>query len=183
METDINNSSTAQKAWYCIRAQPRRERLATRTLAQRHAVELCFPTIRYPKEVNRRQRTIEPLFPGYFFARFNAAQLTRTIKYTQGVSNIVSCGNRLIAVDPGVIQEIKSITHNDIMDLQIELPAIGQKVRIMSGIFVGERGALNKILPARKRAEVLLKILGQESPIEIPLHQIELGVRHPTLQS
>ena len=114
MATGINSpSSPTSLAWYCVRSQPRRERLAISTLKQRYPLEICFPTIRYTKHSNNPGRNIESLFPGYFFAQFNSDESTRKVKYAQGVSHLVSCGDRLIEVRPNVIQEIKSITKND----------------------------------------------------------------------
>ena len=179
MELAMNTPPSKSLAWYCVRTQPRREQLASNTLVQRYGIEVCAPTLRYPSHLKPRGRHTEPLFPGYFFARFNAAEYMRKVNYAQGVNTLVTRGHQLVEVHPTIIQDIQSITHNDTLDLEAQLPSIGDPVNIMHGIFSGEQGTITKVMPAKERVKVLLTLLGQASPTEIPLHHIQLGFRHP----
>lgn len=47
--------------------------------------------------------TPKPLFPGYIFARFDAATMSHNISYARGVHSIVGVGDRPAPVDDAVI--------------------------------------------------------------------------------
>lgn len=125
---------------------------------------------------------MEPLFPGYFFAKFDPKFFTRRVKYAHGVGYILTRGERMIEVSPEIIEEIKKITHEEIIDLELDLPKVGEHVRIMTGIFMGESGQISKVIPAKERVQILMEILGHESSIELSIDNIEVNYKNPHSQ-
>src|SRR5271166_6904013 len=58
--------------WFCLKAQPKREHIAAACLRQISEVEAFCPRVRFRKRTNRGPVWfVEPMFPGYLFARFD----------------------------------------------------------------------------------------------------------------
>jgi transcription antitermination factor NusG len=51
---------------------------------------------------------------------------------------------------------------------------IGQRIKIISGVFTGWEGEVLSLAPAKKRVAVLLEFLGQKSSVSLPLEGIDL---------
>src|SRR5260221_5470813 len=65
-------------AWFCLRAQPKREHIAAACLPQTCEVEVFCPRLRFRKLTSRGPVWfIEAMFPGYLFARFDYANCHR----------------------------------------------------------------------------------------------------------
>src|SRR5260370_33331325 len=66
------------KAWFCLRAQPKREHIAAACLRQTCEVEVFCPRLRFRQLTSRGPVWfIEAMFPGYLFARFDYANCHR----------------------------------------------------------------------------------------------------------
>lgn len=65
--------------WYCIRAKPRMETVAAATLQTLDSVEVFLPRTIRPKKI--KSTPIKPLFPGYFFARFDPEKFQCSHRY------------------------------------------------------------------------------------------------------
>src|SRR5256885_7609648 len=76
--------------WYCIHAKRSKEQWVARQLAE-VCDEVYLPLLRQWRRV-RRQFTwrIESLFPGYMFARFSVEERFRSVRYTPGVTRVLS---------------------------------------------------------------------------------------------
>src|SRR5258708_33348521 len=67
-------------AWFCLRAQPKREHIAAACLRQTCEVEVFCPRLRFRKLTSRGPVWfIEAMFPGYLFARFDYANCHRRV--------------------------------------------------------------------------------------------------------
>ncbi|HBJ60710.1 MAG TPA: hypothetical protein DDY76_03145, partial [Opitutae bacterium] len=73
--------------WYCVRAKPRMETVAAATLQTLKSVEVFLPRTVRPKKI--KCSPIKPLFPGYFFARFDPIVHLRNVHFARGVSYVV----------------------------------------------------------------------------------------------
>src|SRR6266705_2870860 len=88
--------------WYAVHTKPRQETLAQSRL-RREGIETFFPKLRRKKTIRRVRRwATGPLFPNYIFARFELARAGRLVKYSTGVTNIVSFGGKPAAVDESI---------------------------------------------------------------------------------
>ncbi|HXO97259.1 MAG TPA: transcription termination/antitermination NusG family protein, partial [Chthoniobacterales bacterium] len=62
--------SGAESAWYCLRAQPKREHIAAAHLRILQGVTVFCPRIRFQRATQRGLVWVtEAMFPGYLFAR------------------------------------------------------------------------------------------------------------------
>ena len=73
--------------WYCLRAKPRQEMVASSTLSTLNNVEVFLPRTQRAKKV--KPQPLKPLFPGYFFARFDPIEHLRNVHYARGVAIVV----------------------------------------------------------------------------------------------
>jgi transcriptional antiterminator RfaH len=70
--------------WYVIHTHPRQEDRAIRNLLL-WGIELLELWVRAPRNVGG----LEPLFPGYVFARFDITSMLRNIRFTRGVHSVL----------------------------------------------------------------------------------------------
>ncbi|MCH1497844.1 MAG: hypothetical protein L7U83_02140, partial [Akkermansiaceae bacterium] len=69
-----------QAAWYVLRTQLKREKLAAANLRRLDGVEVFLPRLKYQKTTRRgRVWWTEPLFPGYLLARFSLVEMGRAV--------------------------------------------------------------------------------------------------------
>ena len=122
------------------------------------------------------------LFPSYLFTSFDPVHSMRAVNYCQGVAYIVRHGVEPVEVPPSIIRELKSITKDDVLEMPSSKPSIGQSVRVLHGLFDGNEATVAKLIPEKKRVQVLLEILGTPCHIEINEELIDAGTAHP-LQS
>jgi transcriptional antiterminator RfaH len=170
--------SPAEAAWFCVRTQPRREPLASRMLPYLNRVKVFFPRVFYSQRTRRGiRKKQEALFPGYLFAHFSPEGVQQ-VNYTMGVASVVRRGRgnerELAEVPAAVMEELFLLSPDGNMRLDDPQFKIGQKIRVIAGVFAGEEGEIVRLAPAKKRVAVLMEFLGQPHAIEIPLETIDV---------
>ena len=169
-----------QKKWYCLKCQPRMENLAAESLKQLPEVEVFFPQTKITKKSLSKNREIQKaLFPNYIFTSFDPIRSMRAVNYCQGVAYIVRHGIDPVEVQPAIIDGLKSITLNDIVHMPKGKPTIGQSVNVLHNLFDGDQATVAKLIPEKKRVQVLLEILGTPCHIEINEELVDAGTAHP----
>lgn len=173
----------AQRAWFCVRSQPKREHIAAAHLARLEAVETFNPRLRR-RVVTRRGLLwlTESLFPSYLFVRFDVSRMLDPVRYTAGVSSIVHFGREGYPVVPEtVINDLKREFPSEEMTLPMDDLFPGRVVTLAEGAFYGLQGVVLRALPARQRVEVLLEMLGHSAKVEVPIHSVmvDKGVAWP----
>lgn len=154
--------------WYCLRSQPKRERIAASQLRLLPEVEVFLPLVKYTTNSKKGKHTaIEAMFPNYLFARFHPVK-QRAVGYAKGVSYIIKCGEALQVVDSHIISELRSVTVEDYLELKPEPFRIGDNVTIIRGIFSDSTATITQLKPAAERVVVLMEILGRPMEIELP---------------
>ncbi len=143
--------------WYLVKTKPLSEkRVFTRLTGA--GFESLFPQIR--KKARRTGRIdVRPLFPTYLFVRFGLEQ-TRTIRYTHGVSRIVSFGPEPQEVEKGIVDAIRARMDEEGMVALVPKPTdwrAGEKIRIGEGPFSGLEAVFLEELPDRERVVLLLE--------------------------
>lgn len=154
--------------WFCVRCKPRQEAVAAGQLSGLEGVELLFPRVR------RRRRgkdgakdVIEPLFPGYLFAAFDPAELSGPVQHTRGVLHLVRRSGKAVPVEAKVIEELRSVGPGGVLDALEPLPAPGERVRVLRGIFEGEQGEVLRLAEPSRRVAILLQLLGADQVVEL----------------
>ena len=170
---------TEGAAWYCLRAQPKREHIAAASLRAIGGVEVVCPRLRY-KKVTRRGKIwwMEPLFPGYLLARFILKEKHRAVSYAAGVSGILRFGESVPAVAPDFIEELRAElareeNQGEVLTLQ-PIAEPGDQVELADGPLRGMTGTVLEVRPAEERVRIFIEFLGQAQPVDVDLYSLLL---------
>lgn len=160
-------------AWFCLRAQPKREHIAAACLRQICEAEVFCPRLRFRKQTSRGPVWfIESMFPGYLFARFNYANCNRLIKQGPGISGFVQFGERLALLPEAIINEIKTQTAgDDVLEINPGLEP-GRVVQVARGPFEGLEAVITRLIPARERVEILIEWMSRSLYAEASANDI-----------
>lgn len=107
----------------------------------------------------------EVLFPGYIFIN-SSIESYSVLKFTRGIKNLIKFGKNISVIDDEEIRNIKLIEEQSKTNpLELNL-SLGQEAYIKKGSL---KGSIVKIcsLPAKKRVEILIYILGSKRRINI----------------
>jgi len=166
--------------WFTIHSHPKHEHIAAANLQTTLGIEVWNPRIVFTRATRRGPATVtESVFPGYFFARFNLNIDLDQVRYTSGVATVVRFGSRYPTVAVDTIAQLK--THFDEGDLKALSHDIseGETVTITSGSLCGIEAVVLRSLPARKRVQVLLEMLGTCTAVELDVNTVSVQRRHP----
>ena len=147
--------------WFAVQCKPWHEAFGAETVASL-GLEAFFPQCQRNKKIcGKMRRVTEPLFPGYFFARFCPRLSSHAIGYSRGVLRIVSAGDTPLAIDDEIIETIRA-RQNDDGYVALTEPAwrTGDRVLIEEGPFEGLTGIFQSELDGKDRILVLLEALG-----------------------
>ncbi len=163
--------------WYCIRAKPRQEMVASATLSTLDGVEVFIPRTQRVRKI--KPDPLKPLFPGYFFARFDPIQHLRNVHYARGVAYIVRRKGVPVHVSSEVMIELRLLSPDGILQIPDQPHRIGDNIKVISGLFKGDQGIVTKLIPARERVRVLFEILGRPTEVEIDEDEVDFPTAHP----
>ncbi|VGO12126.1 hypothetical protein PDESU_00677 [Pontiella desulfatans] len=165
--------------WYCVRAKPKKERMAAANLASMHGLEVFCPQIRFRRKTVRGPVWFqEAMFPGYLFARFDMFDMKRAVSYAVGVMNIPQFNNRYVPVPDPMIEALKSdLDEGDVVDGGVPLE-VGDETTILEGSMRGLKVKVIKVMPAEDRVAVLLEMLGTLVEAEFPSEALEHRPKH-----
>lgn len=163
--------------WYCLRAKPKMELVASATLSTLENVEVFFPRTQRSNKVS--PQPLKPLFPGYFFARFDPVVHLRNVHYARGVAYIVRRNEVPVHVPPQVMIALRLLSPEGIVEIPDSPHRVGEKVKVISGLFKGDQGVVTQLLPARERIRVLFEILGRPTEVEINEQEVDFPTAHP----
>ncbi|EEF63150.1 transcriptional activator RfaH [Pedosphaera parvula] len=166
-------ATDGEPAWYCVRSKPKHEHIAAANLSKLQVVETFNPSLRSRKATRRGPVWMtESLFPNYIFARFPFEQMFDEVKYTRGVSSLVHFGTGYPEVPADVIEELRRNFPANELKLSSEVPTAGDQVTITSRALFGLQGVVLRTMPAQRRVQVLLDMLGQTSAVELNLNSV-----------
>jgi transcriptional antiterminator RfaH len=159
---------TMQPAWYSARTKPKHEHIAGATLRRQLALPVFFPRIRLEKMTRRGLiRVAEPLFPCYIFVRCVVEEKINEIQHLSGISKLVEFGGKYPLVPDSIIEELQAcFGRDDVIAVESRL-APGDEVTVTAGAFAGMTAQVLKSLPAKKRVQILLEILGRPTSVEV----------------
>jgi transcriptional antiterminator RfaH len=156
-------------AWYVVQTQVNAEAKAARNLL-RQGFEIYLP--RYLKRrshARKIEKVPAPLFPRYMFVNIDiATQRWRSIQSTYGVSHLVLNGSEPASVRGAVIESLKSREDASGYVTLDQRPkfAIGEKVRVLAGVFADNLGLFDGMAD-RDRVAILLELLGRKVRVSL----------------
>jgi transcriptional antiterminator RfaH len=155
-------------AWYCARTKPKHEHIAAANLRKNLGLEIFLPRLRVEKATRRGAvRGIEPLFSCYIFLRCVLGEKLAEIKHVNGLRTLVHFGLKIPTIADAVIAELReSFANEEPVPVERELLP-GDEVALAGGNFDGMRARVLRNLPAGRRVQILLDILGRQTPVEV----------------
>src|SRR5437867_703453 len=157
----------ALPAWYCARTKPKHEHIAAASLTRNLGLEVFHPRLRMERATRRGAvRVIVPLFPCYIFLRCASDQLVK-IRYVSGISGLVHFGRKIPTVPDLAIEELRQCFGTEEPMAAADRLCPGAEVTVAEGPFLGFSGIVLRVLPARRRVQILLDFLGRTTPSEV----------------
>lgn len=168
LQTGVETLPVGDLAWYCARTKPKHEHFAAAHLRRNLNLEVFHPSLRVERATQRGVvRVREPLFPCYIFVRCDLEKSWDDIQRSNGVHSLLHFGNRIPPVSDSIVEELQEcFEEEDIMTVRDRISP-GDEVTIGEGAFVGMRAYVLRLMPARKRVQVLLDILGGPTLVEV----------------
>ena len=156
------------QAWYSARTKPKHEHIAAANLRKNLGLDVFSPRLRLEKLTRRGLVSVtEPLFPCYIFVRCVLEERISDIQHTVGVNRLVNFGGKIPEVADSIITELRDCFENeDVITIKTNLMP-GDEVTVAEGAFAGMSAYVLKSLPAKKRVQILLEILGQHTTVEV----------------
>ena len=160
--------------WYVVSTKPHQEKQAELHIKQ-CGIECFLPLLKESKIIRRTRKTvIEPLFPGYLFARFELERHYRAVSYATGVRKIVEFGSGPVELDATMIDAIKERLNDGYVTPHSERLKIGQIVHIKGGPLAGFEAVFVREMTDRNRVLLLLNTLGLHAKLTMDIDQVSL---------
>lgn len=161
-------------SWYAVYTKPRQEHIARENL-ERQSFEAYLPLMR----ARRRRRskwveTIEPMFSRYLFIRLEPGTTSvASVRSTRGVTGLVQFGNTLVPVPEGLMSILLQTADAEtgVHTPEPNLLQEGDSVVLTDGPLASLHGIF-KAADGDARAIILLKLLGTETEVVVPVEQI-----------
>jgi transcriptional antiterminator RfaH len=164
-----NPTNSSDMRWYCLRTKRYKESWAARQLME-VCNEIYLPLLRQQRTVRRQRKwVVEPLFPGYLFARFVVEERFRAVRYTPGVIDVLrTAAGGPIEVDEAIIATLHRRSQNGYVEVLSAPFFPGEELEITEGPFQGLRALFQQELKAGERVAVLLDLLSSRVRVELP---------------
>ena len=169
-EITIEPHMEGTACWYLVHTKPASEATAEVHL-ERQGYRVYYP--RLAQAVRRRGHWVDriaALFPRYMFLQLNVgSQSLKPVQSTMGVAAVVRFGQTYAVVSDEVVARLQERADpgTGLHRLCRSAHEPGAKVRIIAGAFDGLEGIFQRE-SGDERALVLLKLLGQESSVQVP---------------
>ncbi len=132
-----------EAAWYAVYTKSRHEQVAREQLAAK-GIEAFLPTVRtWSRRTDRRLRIELPMFPSYLFVNTTLhPERHLSVLRTIGVVKLVDFKGRPMPVDPQEVRSLQILIDSGVAVHPTENYRIGDRVRIVEGVFKGMVGQL-----------------------------------------
>ena len=163
--TLASGSSVGPAPWYALWTRSRHEQVVREQL-ERKEVETFLPTInKWSRWKDRRKQIAWPLFPGYCFARFDAAERLGILRCT-GVVNIVSFDGEPAPIAPAELENIRRLVDTDLQYDPCPLIHEGMMVEVVHGAL---KGVVGRLIRKGSHARLVLSVdlIGQAVSVEV----------------
>ena len=180
-------TATSDKKWYVVRAVSGQEaKIKDYIMSEisrfgyEHLVEdILVPTekviqIRNGKKINKER----VYFPGYIMLKANlSGELPQIIK---SVTNVIGFLGETKGGIPVPMREnevnrmLGKVDELALTTEHISIPFnVGENVKVIDGPFNGFTGSIEKVNEEKRKLEVMVKIFGRKTPLELSYMQVE----------
>lgn len=137
-------------------------------------IETFYPKLRRQKVIRRKRRWVTgPLFPRYFFAKFDWQTSGRLVRYSRSVINVVNFGGKPAIVDEPIIKMLRDHCEIDTVTLPPPTFRPGDMVQIQEGPLRGLQGIFERDMNDSERVVVLLETIAGGTRVQVPKAQLE----------
>lgn len=166
---------TESPAWYCARTKPKHEHIAAANVRKNLKLSVFNPRLRVQRATQRGVvRLVEPLFPCYIFIHCVIEERLNEIQHTNGVSSLVRFGHKIPPVEDAIIAELqKYFAAEETLTIEDRLMP-EDEVIIANGAFAGMQAKVLRVMPATRRVQILLDVLGGPTSVEVDRASIVL---------
>lgn len=175
------------KKWYVIRSVSGRENKIKDYIEKEIAYlgledyvdQVLVPTekvvqIRNGKKINRERI----FYPGYIMIQ---AQLTGEVPHViKGINGVIGFLGETKGGDPVPLRDsevnrmLGKVDELSVQDSQMDIPyTVGESVKVVDGPFNGFTGTIENINEEKRKLEVMVKIFGRKTPLELSYMQVE----------
>ena len=163
-------------AWYCARTKPKHEHVAAANVRKNLKLEVFNPRLRLERATQRGVvRSVEPLFPCYLFVRCVIEDRLNDIQHTNGISSLVRFGQRIPKVGDAIIEELQKYFEAEQPMTVEDALAPDDEVVVADGAFAGMQAKVLRVMPATRRVQILLDILGGPTSVEVDRASVVTG--------
>jgi transcription antitermination factor NusG len=151
--------------WFALWTRSRHEKLVRDQLQQKQ-VEVFLPTItKWSRWKDRKKQVEWPLFPGYCFARFDAADRLPILK-CEGVVTIVGIEGYPSPIPPVEIDSIRQLIDSELAFDPCPLIKEGMMVEVKAGPL---KGVVGRLVRKGSHARLILSVdlIGQAVSVEV----------------
>ncbi len=177
----------SDKKWYVIRSVSGKENKIKeyieseikRLSLQKDIEQILVPTenviqIRNGKKINKERVFI----PGYIMIQANlTGEIPHIIKSINGVIGFlgeVKGGDPVPLRQAEVNRLLGKVDELSVQDENVNIPfVIGETIKVIDGPFNGFNGTVEKINEEKRKLEVMVKIFGRKTPLELSYMQVE----------
>ena len=179
--------SDSQKKWYVVRAISGKEKKVKELIdheiirynLQEYISRVLIPTekvyqLRNGKKISKERS----YFPGYIMIEANlTGEIPHIIKSIPGVIGFlgeVKGGDAVPLRQSEVNRMLGKVDELSIKEDSMAIPfTIGETIKVVDGPFNGFNGTIEKINEEKRKLEVMVKIFGRKTPLELSFMQVE----------
>ncbi len=180
-------ADTLVKNWYVVRAVSGQENKVKNYIENEiarlgysdYVDEVLVPTekviqIRNGKKVNKER----VYFPGYIMVKANlGGEIVHVIK---SITNVIGFLGEVKGGDPVPLRKAEvnrmlgKVDELSVKSDNLVIPyTIGETVKVIDGPFNGFNGTVEKVNEEKRKLEVMVKIFGRKTPLELSYMQVE----------
>lgn len=158
------------RKWYVLYTKPRQEKFTSWYL-ERKGLFSFLPLFYDPWK--KKRSAVEPLFPSYLFVHLYLPSEFHLAVWTPGAKRFVSFGDEPTPIDDGTIEYLMDKAgKGGIIEARSTFKP-GDEITISGGPFEGLDGIIKSPPDRKGRVQVLLDILRQHTPVNLPVHWIK----------
>lgn len=163
----------SENCWYVVQTKPRNEGRAQYHL-EREGIETLNPLMEKCRpNRGRSQRTLQPLFPNYIFARFVLEKDYPKVRWARGVNRVVGKGRGPTPISDDVVREIRNrVDEDSVVRRPYDLKPY-DPVKIKGGPLRDLIGVFDRWISKEGRIRVLLSLIGYQTSVQLHYSQVE----------
>ena len=157
--------------WYAVWTRSRHEQVVRSQLEERRITTFLPTVTRWSRWKDRRKQVVVPLFPGYVFARFEAAQRLAVLK-CPGVVSIVSFDGEPAPVPDHEIDAIRRLVASTLPYDPCPMIKTGALVEVVHGPLKGVVGRLTR-KGSQARLVLSVDLIGRAVSVQVDAADVQ----------